>query len=71
MVNRMSRRMECCQSSTFDGEHLALLDIRLSGIRLVFEDLSLGTDSEQIWQPADMVAVPVCQQSLVHYCIFF
>ena len=49
MVDRMPRRMECCQSSTFNGEYLAFLDIHLSGIRLVLEDLSLGTDSEQIW----------------------
>lgn len=44
MINGMSRCMECCQSSTFNREHLALVDIRLIGIRLVFEDLSLGTE---------------------------
>lgn len=43
MINSMSRCMECCQGSTFSGEHLTLVDIRLIGIRLMFEDLSLGT----------------------------
>lgn len=46
MINGMSRCMECCQGSTIDGKHLALMDIRLIGIRLVFEDLSLGTEFE-------------------------
>lgn len=71
MIDGMPGRMECCQGSTLNGEYLALLDIRLSGIRLVFENLSLGTEFEQIWQPVDMVAMPVCQESLVHCCLFF
>ena len=70
MINGVSRRVECCQGSTFNRKYLAFMDIRLSGIRLVFEDLSLGTEFEQIWQPADMVGVPVSQESLV-YCCFF
>lgn len=46
MINGMSRCMECCQGSAFNREHLALVDIRLIGIRLVFEDLSLRTEFE-------------------------
>lgn len=49
MINGMSRRMECRQGSTLNGEYLTLLDIRLSGIRLVFIDLSLRAELEQIW----------------------
>lgn len=60
MVNRMSGSMECCQGCTLYREHLTLLDIRLGGTWLVFEDLCLGTELQQIWESANMVAVPMC-----------
>jgi hypothetical protein len=46
MINGVSRRMECGQGGPLNRKYLAFMDIRLSGIRLVFEDLSLGTELE-------------------------
>jgi hypothetical protein len=44
MVNRMTRRMERRQGSTFNREDLAFRDIRLAIVGIILEDLGIGAN---------------------------
>lgn len=66
MVNCMPRRMARRQSSALHRKHLSIADILMSGIRLVLENSSLGTDAEQVGNTIDVVAMPVGEEGLVN-----
>ena len=72
MVLRMTRREQSFQRSPLHTKHLPILDIGILFLRLmvVFENLSIGAEPLQIGQAADVIAVPVGEEGLVH-CGFF
>ena len=70
MIRRMSRRMTSSQRRPLHPKHLPIFNPRLPILRIMFEDSSLGTQSQQIRNPMDMVPVPVRQQRLVHGGVF-
>lgn len=61
MILRMTRRKQRLQRRPFYAKDLPIIDIgiRIVRLKVMFKNLSLGTEPLQVGQAADMVAVPV------------
>lgn len=68
MILRMTGREQGFQRSPLHTKDLPILDIGIFILRLmmVLEYLSIGAEPLQIGQAADVIAVPVGEEGLVH-----
>lgn len=67
----MTRRMTRLQRSTFDAEHLSVVDILLPVLGIMLVDDNLRTQTLQVRYTADMVPVPMCEKHLLHRGVLF
>ena len=66
MIHGMPRRVMRFQRGTLNLEGLAILDVRLSLVRLVLVNSRLRTKFEKIRDPLDMVLMPMCYEGVAH-----